>query len=112
MQKGCKRLIVFASGAIWILSFAGGCVAKLAYEYGNVPGWVNSVIVGVFVGLGLCFMSLTVITGNILLGWDRSSIYKRLRVIAYLVVFIPVFFIGLLSLWKALENLGNVILAK
>src|SRR5689334_22435636 len=100
IEHKSKIDVIFFLGGI--LSFVGGCTAKFIYQSNNnEPVWLNSIVVGIFVGSGFCFMSLMAISVSFLYGWKTD----KARAIWSLIVGIPVFFIGLFILWKVLLNL-------
>jgi len=103
MKRKSKIDLIF--GLCWLLSFVSGCTAKLIYETYNAPACLNSVVVGAFVGLGVCFMSLTAITSSIVHGMKTDSFGKKARAILSMIIGIPILFIGLFILWKVAVNL-------
>jgi hypothetical protein len=109
-KKKNKLRIVLIFGAVWLLSFVGGCTAKFIYSFYNGPIWLNTIIVGIFVGLGLCFMSLTVVIANIPYVWENHSLYKKARVLLWFLLSIAFFLAGIVSLWEAMMNLYAIIL--
>ena len=95
----------------FLCSFVGGCTAKLAYEFYNGPVWLNSVIVALFVGLGACFGSLMVITSS-MERWKSNSNDDRPIAVLGFILWTPMFLLGLLALWKALQNFFSLFIVK
>lgn len=102
-----KTDLIFALG--WLMSFIFGGAAKLAYEFFRAPEWLNSVVVGTFVGLGICFASLMAISSVIIYKSSIRTFSQIIRAILSMLIGIPLFLIGLFVLWKALLNLGQLI---
>jgi uncharacterized membrane protein (DUF485 family) len=102
-----KLDLVFGLG--WLISFIGGCSAKLIYEVNNEPIWLNSVVVGIFIGLGICFASLMVITSVFIYKSRIDSFDKKARAILSLLITIPLFFVGLFVIWRALVNISELV---
>ena len=101
--RKAKIDLIFGLG--WLLSFLGGCAAKFVYEVYNAPNWLNSVVVGLFVGLGICFASLMVVTSIFIHKSSINSLDKKIKAMLSLLISIPLFLVGLFVLWRVLENL-------
>jgi ABC-type dipeptide/oligopeptide/nickel transport system permease component len=82
-----------------------GFYAKVVYEANRQPEWLNSVVVGMCVGLGACFGSVMGIA-SVFIYRDRiDSLDKKLKALFSLLLAVPVFFLGLFVIWRALMNL-------
>jgi len=90
---------------VWLVSFLSGFIAKAIYQVNNEPDWLNSVVVGLFLGLGLCSMSVATMTSNFIVPWNTKPVEKKGKAIFSLVVGIPILLIGLFVLQKVLMNL-------
>lgn len=93
--------LIFGFG--FLLSFMGGCTAKYIYEAnGYQPEWLNSVVVGLFMGLGFCSGSLMGITSIAIYHLRIDTFDKKIRAAFSLLIAILVFFFGIIVLWKVL----------
>jgi hypothetical protein len=102
MKTEHKSKIVLFFLLIGISSFVGGSAAKLIYQLNNdKPEWLNSIVVGFFLGVGFFFMSGGGIISSALYGWRTDKV----RAIWSLIVGIPIFLLGLFTLWKVLLDL-------
>jgi hypothetical protein len=90
---------------VWLMSFLGGFIAKVIYEINQEPDWLNSVVVGMFMGLGLCSMSVATMTSNFIIPWNTKPAEKKGKAIFSLVVCVPIFLLGLFVLQKVSMNL-------
>ena len=105
-KQNNKRKIAILFLIIWLVSFVGGCSAKLIYQANNnAPDWLNSIVVGAFVGLVFCSMSITIVSGNFADRWQTKSSENKFKAIYSLILGIPFFIISLGIFWKVLLNI-------
>lgn len=95
----------------FLCSFVGGCTTKITYDFFNGPEWLNSVVVGIFVGLGACFGSLMAITAS-MEKWNSKSDFAKPKALLALILCIPMLLLGLLALWETLLNFSAIISIK
>ncbi len=101
------RRFILVLTIIWLVSFGAGCTVKAAYETFGGPEWLNSVIVGFFVALGLCCMALT-LPGSALVSGDRFP-FGLIGKIVSIAVSILFLLVGLLSFWRVYLNLIDLL---
>lgn len=105
MNKMHKSKIDLIFGLGLLVSFLGGCTAKLIYEMRHEPNWLNTVVVAMFIGLGACSGSLMGVTSIVIHRSKIDSFDQKIKAMVSLLIAIPVFFVGLFVLWRALGNL-------
>ena len=110
MKKGRLSKLILIFGLGWLLSFVGGCSAKLSYEFFNAPAWMNSVIVGLFVGLACIFMSLAAIASSFNFDWHGSKSENKIKAIYSLVLGTVIFLAGLFVFWRVFLNFQSLFL--
>lgn len=109
MNSILKSKIDLLFGLGWLVSFMGGCTAKLLYEINNEPGWLNSIVVGAFVGLGVCCASLAVISSVYIRSQKINTLDKKIWAALSILIGIPMFFIGLFVLFRVLQNILDLL---
>jgi hypothetical protein len=92
-----------------LLSFIGGCSAKLLYEANNNPVWMNTVVVAMFQGFFFCSGGLMGLIASKKL-FQMNSLESRIRAsLIFLFFCIPPMFIGLFILNIAVRNLISLL---
>ncbi len=94
----------------FLVSFVGGCAAKLTYEVMNHnPMWLNTVVVAVFGGLFLCSAGFMGLLASRKLYQQDSFASKTSAVLIFLFYCITPMLLGLFVLQIALKNLINLL---
>ena len=105
-QKKTETILGLFFGSCLILSFVGGCSAKLAYQMmNNNPGWLNNIVVAMFVGLFFCSWGTIGVLASRKL-FRESSFDSKIKAIMMFVLFgIPPLIFGLFDLYLTFRNL-------
>ena len=97
-------LIFFIS---WLFCFVTGGIVRYIYDKQGGPDWFES-IVGIFIGLGFCFMGLTALTsGFYSLSVDKYRKYQ-MKAIGAIVFSLPLLAIGIFVLYSILIRLSRI----
>jgi len=101
-----KSNIVLIFVLIWFMSFIGGCTTKLIYQFNNdSPDWLNSIVVGTFLGIAFCSMSLVAISAFFVNKWNSKSAKEKLTSIYALILGTLFFLASLAVFWTVVKNL-------
>jgi len=98
------KIVSIIFGVIWLISFIGGCTARSLHTIYGYPNWLDG-LVGVFIGLVCCSLSLMVITNVFAQSWYPEANRKKIKVLVALGYCIPIFLLGIFVLWRALIQL-------
>ena len=108
-RKRFQKIALFF-GLIWFLSFLGGCTSKLIYQFNNdSPDWLNSIVVGTFLGISFCSMGLGAISANFVTRWSSKSGIDKFKFIYALIFGIFFSLASLVVFWAVLKNLWVLI---
>jgi hypothetical protein len=86
---------------VGLLSCLGGGMARFAWDIYGQPEWLDA-LVGIFIGLAFCFMSLAIFAKAFTYDWDTNSCEAITQVLWAFVIGIPILFGGIFCLWKSL----------